>query len=326
MQTSVCKICDHKTELDFSLYDDRYGYPDNFKIVKCPNCKHKYTLNNFVEKDIEDLYTKFYPRSKYDEADLRVKKTEGNSIIDFWNGAYSNSFKWVPRNVKVLDIGCGFGLSLRYHQSRGCEAYGVEADHNVEEVAKSLNLNVKIGAFNHNNYQSEYFDFITLDQVLEHLINPQETINGIYKILKPNGKIIVSIPNPNGIGARLFKEKWVHWHIPYHLQHYSKKSIEILSNKSGLKIDKITTITNSRWLDFQWRHLLYYPDFSKKSKFWLNEQSMDDRLSKKISIFFIRIMRFVGINHFITRFFDFLNLGDNYLIVLSKNDKKPSFD
>ncbi len=37
----------------------------------------------------------------------------------------------MPRNVRVLDIGCGFGESLGYYEARGCEAYGVEADENT---------------------------------------------------------------------------------------------------------------------------------------------------------------------------------------------------
>lgn len=45
-------------------------------------------------------------------------------------------FCWVPRNVMVLDTGCGFGESLDYHQTQAVMSMAVEADENIHRVAK----------------------------------------------------------------------------------------------------------------------------------------------------------------------------------------------
>lgn len=78
-----------------------------------------------------------------------------------------------------------------------------------------------------------------MDQVIEHVTNPLDILTGINSILKPNGICILSTPNSNGWGAKIFGKKWINWHAPYHLHHFSKQSIEILSKRAGFEIESI---------------------------------------------------------------------------------------
>jgi SAM-dependent methyltransferase len=74
------------------------------------------------------------------------KPHEDLSGFKAWlNGAYSSPFRWVPKNVRVLDIGCGFGESLGYYKAQGCETYGVEVDENIRRVAENFGYNVHDG-------------------------------------------------------------------------------------------------------------------------------------------------------------------------------------
>lgn len=316
-----CLICDGAVELIDELYDDRYSYPTEYDLLECSQCKHKFLEHRFDDDDIGDLYTNFYPRSSYNENDLVMPKIDKNAILDWWGGLKSSAYRWVPAGVRVLDIGCGFGRSLRYHKARGCTAYGVEADKNVAAVAKQLDLDITIGVFDPSSFPSESFDFVTLDQVLEHVIDPKITLEGVSRVLSPTGKVIITVPNSNGCGARFFGKKWVHWHAPYHLQHYSVSSMSALAALTGFKVEKIHTITNSSWMDYQWRHWLWYPSQGEKSVFWSNHGSNDLSWFVQVMIFVVRVARFSGLNSLLTRVIDLVGKGDNHVFILSKDVK-----
>jgi SAM-dependent methyltransferase len=222
----------------------------------------------------------------------------------------------VPKNVRVLDIGCGFGNTLAYHQARGCDVWGVEADENIRRVAEKYGFNVHVGLFDPSRYEPNSFDYVTLDQVIEHMTNPLETLRGVAKVLKPQGTAILSTPNVGGWGATVFGRRWINWHTPYHLQFFSQTSMRLAAQQAGLIVERSTTITPSPWLHYQWIHLLTYPSEGTPSIFWAPHgtwSSMKRFARKTLAIAHRR-----KIDHMITRVFDALGVGDNRLFFLRK--------
>jgi SAM-dependent methyltransferase len=310
-----CIICGGSLIEFKTLYDDRYGYPGEFSIAKCTCCGHKSLNSSFNSNEITCLYSDYYPRSSNKLGEY--KPHQEISGIDSWlRGDRFHAFRWVPNNVRVLDIGCGFGETLGYHQARGCDAYGVEADTNISRVAEKFGYNVHVGLFDPDIYETNYFDYITMDQVIEHISNPIEMLSNVAKVMKPGGTLILSTPNANGWGSKIFGGRWINWHVPYHLQFFTKNSIGIMANKSGFILEKRITITNSDWLYFQWNHLLTFPRMGQPSLFWSPKAIPDHRADSIFST-----MKFIHksrINHIFTRIFDILHIGDNLLIVLKK--------
>jgi len=194
-----CIICNGLVKKKYSLYDDRYGYPGFFDIYECNNCKHKFTNNN-EDKDLTDLYTNYYPRKELSINDYKPFNFK-NNFSDWLKGTKSHAYTYVPKGVTILDIGCGFCESIGYHVNRGCDVFGVEADSNVKKIAEAHNFNIKIGLFNAEDYQENYFDYVTLDQVLEHSVDPKNFLFDINKILKDNGSVVISIPNSNSLNS-----------------------------------------------------------------------------------------------------------------------------
>lgn len=299
------------------MYDDRYGYRGQYDLLKCANCDHIFLDAEFSNDELVDLYTNYYPRSDLKLESYKPLETVGG--FKGWFNGEKRSFAFVPPAVRVLDIGCGFGESLGYHKSRGCDVYGCEADENIKKVAEKFNFNVHVGVFDHKNYQPDFFDYVTMDQVLEHAKDPTAMLAGIYRILKPDGKLVITIPNANGWGATRYKEKWLHWHTPYHLHFFSSKSLKLSAQKVGLKLDKITTITSSEWLFYQKIHNICFPKHGERSFFfspkmdWQKTTSEQKQLRDKIQKEHQK-----KINHITTRVFDFVNQGDNLLVVLAK--------
>lgn len=316
MNNISCPICSYSvTPVFLKLYDDRYGYPGTFQLLNCANCDHKFLEGEFSPALLSNLYSNYYPRSEMDLDSFKPHQ-EAHGFKAWLTGAKSGAFSWVPRNVRVLDIGCGFGESLGYHGARGCEVYGVEADQNIRRVADKYGFKVHMGLFDPNLYDPEFFDYVTMSQVIEHVTDPVETMRGIAQILKVGGTAILSTPNANGWGAKLFGKRWIHWHTPYHLQFFSIRSLELAAQKADLIVDRIETVTSSNWFCYQWIHLLTYPIAGVPSNFW--SANTDLRLHQMLMKKLIMASKLVLIPQLITRLADAMGCGDNYLIILRK--------
>jgi SAM-dependent methyltransferase len=311
-----CPIClSRGRNGKLELYDDRYGYPGLFHLVRCAHCGHGFLSGDFSPESLKSLYTDYYPRSAFD-VDRYKFSPEVKGFRAWLNGERRSAYTWVPGNVLVLDIGCGFGESLGYHRSRGCDVYGVEADENIRRVADKFGFKVHVGLFDPEHYEPDFFDYVTLDQVIEHVMDPVSTLKGVARVLKRGGTAVLSTPNAGGWGANLFGRLWINWHAPYHLQFFSRKSMEAAAELAGMVVERFRTVTSSEWLFYQWLHLLTRPPMGKPSAFWSPRATRG--IGVKLVFAVMLMVHYTKINHLITRLFDALGVGDNYLFILRK--------
>lgn len=310
-----CRICAGSTFVDQDFFDDRYGYPGLFAMTICSNCGHKALRCDFSSEMLVGLYTNYYPRSTF-SLERFAPAPEARGFAAWLNGERRLAYTWVPEKVRVLDIGCGFGESLGYHSQRECDVYGVEADENIRRMAEKFGFKVHVGLFDPELYEPDFFDYVTLDQVVEHMSDPVSALRGVAKVLKPGGVAVISTPNANGWGAKLFGRRWINWHAPYHLQHFSRKSVELAAAQAGLQVESVRTITSSEWLLYQWIHLLAFPKMGTASVFW-SPQARRGVWERAVFIL-CRAVHRTKINHLLTRLFDAAGVGDNHLFFLRK--------
>jgi 2-polyprenyl-3-methyl-5-hydroxy-6-metoxy-1,4-benzoquinol methylase len=303
------------------MYDDRYGYPGSYSVHRCTACGHMHLPARFSARDLAELYTKYYPRASYSIAQHRVP-AEARGAGAWLRGEKCSAFHWVPKGVRVLDIGCGYCESLAYHKARGCEAHGVEADANAKAIADHFGYDVHIGLFDPSRYQPEYFDFVTLDQVIEHVTDPRGFLSGVARVLKPGGTVVISTPNPGGFGRRIFGRRWIHWHIPYHLQHYTRRSIALLARHAGLELQRRRTITHSEWFHFQLMHLIEVPAVGASHPFWSGKPWSGRRARAWARL--VSAMRTTRVHRAVSRTMDLLGVGDNQLLILRKPERAGS--
>jgi hypothetical protein len=135
--------------------------------------------------------------------------------------------------------------------------------------------------------------------------------------MKSGGVLILGTPNSNGWGAKLFGRYWISWHTPYHLQLFSKKSLELAANKAGLVIESVKTITSTQWLYLQSVHLFTRPRMGIPSPFWAPNVKRTSIQQRTITL--MTWINYTKIFDLITRLFDSLGIGDNYLFFLRKS-------
>jgi 2-polyprenyl-3-methyl-5-hydroxy-6-metoxy-1,4-benzoquinol methylase len=313
--TVSCPVCGNAMSVERRLHDDRYGYPGLFALMRCHSCGHRRLDVPMSSTQLGELYTNYYPRSTMNIEAWTPAPPRGG-IAAWWCGDGASAMRWVPPNVRVLDIGCGFGESLGYHRARGCDAHGVEIDANILRVAERHGLQVRHGLFDPQCYEPASFDVVTLDQVVEHAVDPVSLLCGIRQVLKPGGRLVLSTPNAAGWGARVFGPHWIHWHAPYHLQFFTRASMARAAADAGLVIEQRRTITNSRWLDFQLCHLASLPSTGEASVFWSPGRARST--TQRIALRLAKLPQQLGLNALLTRLMDGLRLGDNVLYVLRR--------
>jgi SAM-dependent methyltransferase len=97
---------------------------------------------------------------------------------------------------RVLDIGCYDGYFLSILGSS--DNYGVDTDAEALELAKAKGIKILDSV----NYP-EYFDIVICMEVLEHIQDPEEMVKSIRYLIKPEGKVLISLPNECNIWARI---------------------------------------------------------------------------------------------------------------------------
>ncbi|MBF0358959.1 MAG: class I SAM-dependent methyltransferase, partial [Magnetococcales bacterium] len=88
-------------------------------------------------------------------------------------------------------------------------------------TAQERGLAVYHGTLLEANYESGSFHYVRLRHVLEHIPNPMETLAEIHRITVAGATIEITVPNSDGLNARLFGRYWHQLDAPRHLFHYS---------------------------------------------------------------------------------------------------------
>jgi SAM-dependent methyltransferase len=137
---------------------------------------------------------------------------------------------------KILDIGCGNGKRLLKLKEDDWDTYGVEISDIASKHARELGLNIFTSTLEQAEFEDEFFDVVILSHVLEHLSDPNITLKEIYRVLKNDGKLIISIPNVDSFEAKHLKKYWTAWELPRHLYHFTPVTIKSMLNKTGFEV------------------------------------------------------------------------------------------
>ena len=157
-----------------------------------------------------------------------------------------------PKQGRLLDIGAGTGYFLRAAKKRGWFVMGIEPNLSARTLANLKAPNTVFDAETLQTLPEKSFDVITLWHVLEHLPNLEEDVKTFQKLLKPNGRIVVAVPNFQSFDADYFKAYWAAYDVPRHLWHFSQSAI----SKAFSKVQMETESTRPLVMDAYYVSLL----------------------------------------------------------------------
>jgi O-antigen biosynthesis protein len=166
-----------------------------------------------------------------------------------------NSNSTILRNInpnsKVLEFGCAHGRMTKYlKESLQCKVHIVEQDYDDLKIASQWaekSWHKKIEDFNTN----EKYDYVIFADVLEHLIEPRQSLLESKFYLNDNGSIWISIPNVghNSILIDLLNNKFEYKEVGLldktHLRFFTEQSLSEMVESCGLKINQKFNLINA---------------------------------------------------------------------------------
>lgn len=147
-----------------------------------------------------------------------------------------NSFS--SKSRQLLDVGAGTGDFLQTAQKNNWDISGIEPNEEARGIANKKTNNNVFGTDQLLSFKEQTFDVITLWHVLEHLPDLEEQISIFKKLLKPDGALIIAVPNYKSYDAKYYKEFWAAYDVPRHLWHFNKDSIGKLMSKYKMDVVK----------------------------------------------------------------------------------------
>ena len=148
---------------------------------------------------------------------------------------------------RLLDVGCNEGRGLVIYQRNGFDPEGLELNEKAAQDARLAGFTVHTETL--EEFQPEEpFDIVVLSNVLEHTPDPKNMLENVSRVLKPGGQIWISCPNSQSWLRKLFGRSWINWHVPFHLFHFSSKTLAQLLQLSGFEITELKCATPSHWM------------------------------------------------------------------------------
>jgi 2-polyprenyl-3-methyl-5-hydroxy-6-metoxy-1,4-benzoquinol methylase len=198
--------------------------------------------------------------------------------------AAANVLRLVGREKDVLEIGAGPGSIARpLVEKNGCRVTALEVDPKCLPILRSFCVDVVQGDLNTGDWdralEGRSFDVIVIADVLEHLIDPWQTLRIAKKLLRPGGGVVSSIPNASHAAmiASILDDNvdYRDWGLldRTHIRFFGAKNIQSLFRQADLKIvDALYVVRTPEMTEFveawrrtpeQLREALVLPDFSQ---------------------------------------------------------------
>lgn len=249
----TCPVCDEENigRLVERLSDRRKGLSGEWELVECFQCGTLSMDPMPTDSQLNDFYSVYTKESSVEvRSGIGTRRPILRRVYHWLSGDVDpRDFVTVPAGGKVLDYGSGGGTYLSYFHSRGVDIVGAEISDVMLDACRKAGLQMhKVESFDVIPFEDNAFDVVYLMQVFEHLRSPRRFMQELSRILKPGGTLHLALPNASSRWRRVFGKYWVSgWFAPFHLAHYTDKSLSFLGSEYGLVATRSWSRTPESW-------------------------------------------------------------------------------
>ena len=238
----TCPVCRHtRVELFCRAFDRVQGHPEKlWDILRCLNCGLGWTSPQLTEREVAAFYASDY-----------LGETS-RAVAEFLSGKLVRTRSWrketekvrlleryVPRG-RILDVGCGDGKFLWALDPERWQRTGIDLAQDTLELVRSKipGLSLISADIFCASLEAASFDAVTFWHALEHLPLPERVLARARDLLRPGGRILVSLPAFDSLQARMFRRYWYGFDdVPRHLYHFSRTAMDLLLTNCGLSVE-----------------------------------------------------------------------------------------
>lgn len=168
------------------------------KILRCKQCSFLYANPRPTQDVLDERYQHM--------SDIQFNLNGQQARVRMFEHLIDRLQKRHPKPGKILDVGCFTGTLLDVAKARGWEPWGVEINKVASGYAREqLGYQVFTAELQKAGLQAGFFDAVSMTDVAEHVIDPKETFEEIFRILKPGGMLVMTVPNGS---VQIPKENW----------------------------------------------------------------------------------------------------------------------
>jgi SAM-dependent methyltransferase len=217
-----------------------------FAVVQCQDCGLCFTNPRPSARSIGQFYPHVYRPHQYTpKRRQRVRSPRPGwrrprnerQVLD-WHG-----------QGRLLDFGCGSGSFLEQMHRHGWQVTGLDiSSTTVSRIRSDLALPVLVGSLPHPQLQAESFDVVTMWHSLEHVHRPRDVLIDAYRVLAPEGKLLVAVPNIDSLPFRWFGKHWFGLDLPRHLTHFTPWTLPLMLERAGFRCGPVQMVRHSDWL------------------------------------------------------------------------------
>ncbi|MFN2455692.1 MAG: class I SAM-dependent methyltransferase [Pyrinomonadaceae bacterium] len=254
---TVCSVpcnCCGSTDAEEIGRRDRDNNP--LRTVVCRKCGLVWTDPRPNPDEVKKFYAKDY-RIQYKGAySPKLKHVYRAGRVAF--NRYGQIKELLRAGDAVLDVGSGGGEFVYVLRKLGYDARGIEPNEGYGLYAqKELDLPVQIGFVQQIEFPAESFNVITLSHVLEHLDDPLGTLKKIRSWLRPEGFLVVEVPNVEGTcyaPAHRF-------HLA-HLYNFNPVALETIGGKASFAVHKTMLTPDKGVIITTFKRIEHAPEIS----------------------------------------------------------------
>jgi SAM-dependent methyltransferase len=241
MESVRCNLCGIDDAPALMVGADRvFDIGGAFRVVRCRRCGLVYLNPRPDSKELAVHYPPEYCAS--------LQPQEWQGVAAWKVGIDMVTRRRLPRDVppgRALEVGCAEGYYLLALRERGWQVAGVEISPEMARVARDeYGLDVRTGAAETTlaDYADASFDLVAMWHVLEHVTDPAGVLKQIRRILKPNGRLVLEVPNFRGLSRSMFRTYWAALELPRHLYHFTPTTLRALLTSAGLHMNAVTGV------------------------------------------------------------------------------------
>jgi len=199
------------------------------------------------EDEVEKYYLEeFYSNPQvFNDSSVEVQNNQDDFFTRRYDFIFERCSSFFPEGLKgetVWDIGCGYGLALKYFIDKGLRAFGNEPSKEGSEHARSLGASVtQMGIEDIRARENETFSLVLCLNVLEHLRDPVASLLKIKEnLMNERSILVIDVPNEFNtfqvVANNEFdlKDWWVS--PPRHLNYFSASSLTNTLEKCGFEV------------------------------------------------------------------------------------------
>lgn len=207
---------------------------DSFDYLSCPICGLVWVDPQLTNESVAEIYRQTF----VDKLDAHPRPT---SFL-----AYKSRLHMLHpynRSGRLLDVGCFSGNFLLAAQAAGWKNIeGTEiSTPAIEHARTKYGLTIHEGDLLELNLPQNYYDAITLSDVIEHVSDPLQTLNRIYTLLRPGGVLYMDTPHFNSVPRWILGKEW-NVFFPWHRTYFSASNMKLALEIAGYRAIKIQTV------------------------------------------------------------------------------------